>query len=180
MTTYSTTGKTNWWKEPIESVELIWIGLVVVWGLIMTFMMPYWHVVGKQNLSNESYKTKPEVYLKKAEAMVSEHTVRTIGQQELPVVAPPVGSDVYLVARLWEWWPALELKKGQSYRLHLSSLDWQHGFSLQPENINLQIVPGYETVVTITPTTSGELSVVCNEYCGIGHHNMIGKIFVTE
>ena len=39
--------------------------------------------------------------------------------------------------RLWQWWPILELEKGQSYRIHLSSVDWQHGFSLQPTNINI-------------------------------------------
>ena len=42
----------------------------------------------------------------------------------------------------------------------------------------MQIVPGYETVITITPDKTGEFSVVCNEYCGIGHHNMVGKIYV--
>ena len=40
----------------------------------------------------------------------------------------------------------LELEKDQTYRLHLSSLDWQHGFSLQPININLQVHPGYDMV----------------------------------
>ena len=59
-------------------------------------------------------------------------------------------------------------------------MDWQHGFSLQPTNINLQIVPGYEMVLEVTPDTSGEFGVVCNEYCGIGHHTMVGKIYVTE
>jgi cytochrome c oxidase subunit 2 len=44
----------------------------------------------------------------------------------------------------------LKLKKNQEYRLHLSSMDWQHGFSLQPDNINLQIVPGYDMVLKIT------------------------------
>ena len=85
---------------------------------------------------------------------------------------------MYLLGRLWEWYPILEFEKGKTYRLHISSMDWQHGFSLQPENINLQIVPGYETVITITPDKTGEFSVVCNEYCGIGHHNMVGKIYV--
>jgi cytochrome c oxidase subunit 2 len=74
----------------------------------------------------------------------------------------------------------LELERGKSYRLHLSSLDWQHGFSLQPTNINLQVQPGYDMVVTVTPPTAGEFGVVCNEFCGIGHHTMIGKIYVVE
>ena len=85
-----------------------------------------------------------------------------------------------MIARLWEWWPILELQKNQTYRLHLSSLDWQHGFSLQPVNINLQVHPGLEQIVTLTPTESGEFSVVCNEFCGVGHHTMVGRIRVVD
>jgi cytochrome c oxidase subunit 2 len=144
----------------------------------MTIMMPYWHVVGKQNLSNEAYRTTPEAFAKKTQAMVDQYTVRTETERQYPVVAPPAGSDIYLIARLWEWWPILELENGKSYRLHLTSMDWQHGFSLQPENINVQVVPGYEMVITITPNKTGAYTVVCNEYCGIGHHKMIGKIYV--
>jgi cytochrome c oxidase subunit 2 len=74
----------------------------------------------------------------------------------------------------------LELEKGQTYRLHLSSIDLQHGFSLQPLNINVQVHPGYDMVVTLTPTTSGEFGIVCNEYCGLGHHTMTGRIYVVD
>ena len=27
---------------------------------------------------------------------------------------------------------------------------------------------------------AGEFTVVCNEFCGIGHHQMLGKIYVKE
>ena len=94
------------------------------------------------------------------------------------VVAPPADSDIYMIARLWNFWPILQLEKGRTYRLHLTSMDYNHGFSLQPANINIQIVPGYEHVVTVTPNQSGTYSVVCNEYCGIGHHTMVGRIYV--
>ncbi len=167
-----------WWKEPIEGVEIFWIAIALVWAIVMFIMMPYWHIYGKQNLSNEAYRTTPEVYGKKVQAMVDQYTVRKVTARDVPVVAPPAGSDVYLLARLWEWYPVLELEKGQTYRLHLSSMDWQHGFSLQPENINMQVIPGYEMVLKITPNKSGEYSIVCNEYCGIGHHQMLGKIYV--
>ena len=167
-----------WWNEPIEAVELFWVAIALVWALVMFFMMPYWHIYGKQNLSSEAYRTTPEMFTKKVQAMVDQYTIRKETARDMPVVHPPAGADIYMLARLWEWYPALELEKGQSYRLHLSSVDWQHGFSLQPENINMQVLPGYEMVLKITPNKSGEYSVICNEYCGIGHHQMIGKIYV--
>jgi cytochrome c oxidase subunit 2 len=167
-----------WWKEPIAKIELVWIVVAFLWGVVMFGMMIYWHAEGEQNLSNEAYRTTPERFAEKANAMVEQYTVRE--EAGFPVVRPPPGSEVYLIARLWQWWPILELEKDQSYRLHISSMDWQHGFSLQPVNINLQIHPGYEMVLTVAPNQAGEFGVVCNEFCGIGHHTMIGKLYVVE
>ena len=169
-----------WWHEPIDRVEIVWVSIALLWCLFMFFMMPYWHVTGKQNVSNEAYKVRSEDFAKKAQEMVDKYTVRTETEQNIPVVAPPAGEDVFLIARLWQWWPILELQKDKSYRVHISSMDWQHGFSLQPENINLQILPGYDMVVTLTPNKTGDFSIVCNEFCGIGHHTMLGKIYVKE
>jgi cytochrome c oxidase subunit 2 len=59
-------------------------------------------------------------------------------------------------------------------------MDLQHGFSLQPTNINVQVHPGYELVMTVTPNEAGEFGVICNEFCGIGHHTMVGRIHVVE
>jgi len=167
-----------WWKEPIAGIELTWIIVAFLWGLVMFFMMIWWHAAGQQNLSNEAYRINGEDYAKRAQAFAEKYKVGERGG--VPVVQPPPGADVYVIARLWQWWPILQLEKGKSYRLHLASLDWQHGFSLQPVNINLQVHPGYELVTTITPKDKGEFTIVCNEYCGIGHHLMVGKLLVVE
>jgi cytochrome c oxidase subunit II len=167
-----------WYKHPIDRVEGTWIVIALTWCLIMFAMMVGWHIWGNQNLSTETYRTKPELFTAKAQAMVDKHTVRTETDEKTPVVAPPPGSDVYMLARLWSFWPILELEKDKTYRLHLTSMDYNHGFSLQPANINIQIVPGFEHVITVTPNQSGTFSVVCNEFCGIGHHRMVGRIYV--
>lgn len=169
-----------WWNEPLHRMEIIWISIAFLWGLVMFFAMIYWHIEGEQNLSNEAYRIDPVVFAEKAEAMVEQYQVGEEGDTGVPVAHPPPGSDIYMIARLWEWWPVLELEKDQSYRLHLSSMDWQHGFSLQPTNINIQVHPDYEMVLTITPNEAGDFFVVCNEFCGIGHHVMVGKIRVVD
>ena len=167
-----------WYKHPIDRVEGTWIAIALTWCLIMFFMMVGWHIWGKQNLSTETYRTTRELFTEKTQAMVDKYTVRTETDQKIPVVAPPAGADVFLIARLWDWWPILELEKGKSYPLHLTSMDFNHGFSLQPANINIQMVPGFEHVVTVTPNQSGTYSIVCNEFCGIGHHLMVSRLYV--
>ena len=178
MTSFLPPADRIWWKVPVGREELVWIAIALTWCLIMFFMMPYWHVYGKQNLSTEAYQTTPAKFGASVQAMIDKHKVDEING--IPVVEPPAGSDVYMLGRLWQWWPILELEKDKTYRLHISSMDWQHGLSIQPVNINLQIVPGYEMVLNITPDTAGEFGVVCNEYCGIGHHSMLGRIYVKE
>jgi cytochrome c oxidase subunit 2 len=170
----------NWWDVPVGRQEILWIGIALVWCMILFFMMPYWHMYGKQNISNEAYRVTPAKFQAKVDEMVKKYTVRTETAMKIPVVAPPEGEEIFLLSRLWSFYPMLELKKDVTYRMHLTSLDWNHGFSLQPVNINIQVVPGYVMVLNITPDKAGEYTIVCNEYCGIGHHTMLGKIWVKE
>jgi cytochrome c oxidase subunit 2 len=164
-----------WWKK-VHPTEKMWIGIALVWCLILFAMMPLWHLTGTQNPSFETYRTTAPDFQKKVDAFVEQ---RKVGEDKgQPVVAPKPGEDVYLLARMWSWYPVLKLQKNETYRLHLSSMDLLHGFSLFPLNLNFMVLPGYEYVLTITPTESGEVFAVCNEFCGIGHHNMVGKIIV--
>lgn len=167
----------DWFKAP-RGGERLWLGLALLWCLVLTLMMPYWHFKGKQNSTGEAYKVTPLDFSARVSKFVETNTV---GEEKgTPVVQGTPGGDVYLQAQMWRFYPVLKLKKGQSYRLHMSSLDLNHGFSLQPFNMNFQIVPGLDHVITVTPTMAGEYSVICNEFCGIGHHLMTGKIIVEE
>lgn len=165
----------NWFRAP-EGAEKLWIGLALVWCFIMSLMMPFWHFKGKQNSQGETYSVTADAFMARTEQFVQDNQVGEING--IPVVEPAPGSDVYLAARMWSWYPILKLRKGESYRVHMASLDLNHGFSLQPLNINFQVLPGYDHVITMTPTTAGEFVIVCNEFCGIGHDRMIGKIIV--
>lgn len=165
-----------WWK-PLGRLERSWLIIALVWCLFLTAMMPIWLFLGRQNVPATTYRVTPAQF----QALVTDFTQQyQVGTDKgIPIVAPPPG-DVYLLGRQWQWYPILQLKKGETYRLHVSSIDVQHGLSLQPVNLNFQILPGYDYVITLTPTSSGEFSIVCNEYCYIGHHLMVGKLLVTE
>ncbi|MFW5933793.1 MAG: cytochrome C oxidase subunit II, partial [Actinomycetota bacterium] len=112
------------------------------------------------------------------EDFVAEHKVDEVDGAD--VVEPPPGSDVYLHANRFAFRPVLKLQQGEEYRLLVSSTDVQHGLSLQPTNLNFQVLPGYLYVIRITPDEVGEFPIVCNEYCGLGHHVMTGLIVVDD
>ena len=164
------------WLQAPTGPERTWIALALSWCVVLTLAMPYWHFKGKQNSTGEATRVTPLQFMERVNRFVETNKVGDL--QGLPIVEPSPGGDAYLLARMWAWYPVLKLREGQTYRLHVSSSDLQHGFSLQPDNMNFQVLPGYDHVLTITPTRSGEYSILCNEYCGIGHHTMTGRILV--
>ena len=167
----------DWFRAP-QGAERMWVGIALAWCMVMTVAMPYWHFYGKQNSTGESYSVAPQAYATRVRQFIESHKVGD--QSGIPIVEPAPGGDAYLQAQMWMWMPILKLTKDQTYRLHISSMDLQHGFSLQPMNMNFQVLPGYDHVLTITPTQAGEYSIICNEFCGIGHHLMTGRILVTD
>ncbi len=176
-----------WWK-PLGKEEKIWLSIAIFWAVVMFFMMIVWGAAAKQDTPTETYRISTTQFTQLTNDFVQKYQAKDNGVpvtlNGVPVVRPPAGSDVYLLGRRYQWYPILELKKGQTYRVHLSSGDVQHGFSLQsadkPLNMNFQALPEYDYVITLTPSESGDFYIVCNEYCGLGHHLMTGKIIVKE
>ena len=166
-----------WWK-PVHKWEKRWIAIGFAWCMVLFAMMPLWHVFGGQNPTGERGTVTPEAFRERAEQFIADYQVDT--QEGLPVVAPPPGSDIYLMGMMWRWEPVLKLEKGAEYTLHISSMDINHGINIHPVNINLQIVPGYDYALPVVPREAGDFPLVCNEYCGVGHHLMVGKIIVED
>jgi cytochrome c oxidase subunit 2 len=167
----------RWWI-PAHKSEKVWFAIAFGWCMVLFAMMPLWHWKGGQNASGIRSRVEPAAFTARVDQFVADYQVAELNG--LPVVEPPPGGDVYLLGRMWSWYPVLKLRKGVEYTLHLSSIDVNHGFSLYPVNINFQVVPGYDYGLKIVPTEAGDFSVICNEFCGIGHHMMLGKVIVTN
>jgi cytochrome c oxidase subunit 2 len=166
-----------WWK-PAHRAERIWVVVAFAWCMVLFAMMPLWHLKGGQNPSGIRAKVQPAEFMARTQEFIAAYQV---GEEAgIPVVEPPAGSDIYLIGFQFQWRPILKLKRGAQYTLHLSSLDVNHGFSLSPINVNFQVVPGYDYGLRVTPTEAGDFRIICNEFCGIGHHLMLGKVIVED
>jgi cytochrome c oxidase subunit 2 len=75
---------------------------------------------------------------------------------------------------------AITLKKGEPVILRLTSADRVHGFMSRPLKIDTDIAAGKTTDVTVTPSSAGNFTVICDHYCGTGHGNMKMKVAVVE
>jgi len=169
--------KGNWWL-PAHRAEKTWVVIAFAWCMVLFAMMPLWHWKGGQNPSGIRRRVEPAAFYKRTLEFTNQYKVGD--DRGMPIVAPPPGSDVYLTAMSFQWTPILKLQKGKEYILHLSSLDVNHGFSLYPININFQVVPGYDYGLRITPNAAGDFRIICNEFCGIGHHMMVGRVIVED
>lgn len=167
----------NWWK-PAHQAEKVWVGIAFAWCMVLFATMPLWHWKGGQNPSGIRRRTTPAAFMTRTEEFIKQYRVGE--DRGIPVVAPPPGADVYLTAMAFQWRPILKLKKGAQYTLHLSSLDVNHGFSLFPINVNFQVVPGYDYGLRVTPNAAGDFRIMCDEFCGIGHHLMVGRVIVED
>lgn len=116
----------------------------------------------------------PAAYAEPPEAFAARVAAFAAGQ----AVVRPAPGDVPVLARRFEFSPALELKVGHTYRLHLSSVDGIHALAVNGTEIML--VPGEVRILDLSPDRPGPLEARCNEYCGLGHNRMRGSITVVE
>ncbi|PZA06954.1 MULTISPECIES: cupredoxin domain-containing protein [unclassified Meiothermus] len=109
-------------------------------------------------------------------------TVRTTSPFANPRVEQVGGEYVaYVQAFAFGYLPAeIKVKKGVKVTFYITSPDVQHGFYVEGTNINPQIIPGEVTKLEYVFKKAGTYRIVCNEYCGIGHAQMFGKIVVEE
>jgi cytochrome c oxidase subunit II len=88
---------------------------------------------------------------------------------------------INILAKQFEFIPnAIEVKRGQTVRLILTSQDVTHGFAIDAFKVNVTVEKGKETVVDFVPDKSGTYDYYCNVFCGIGHMGMRGKLTVID
>jgi len=86
-----------------------------------------------------------------------------------------------MVARMWAFDPPeVRVPPGAEVDLYLSALDVTHGVYIEKTNVNLMAVPGAVNAARVRFDKEGEYSVICHEYCGVAHQNMMGKIIVSR
>lgn len=96
----------------------------------------------------------------------------------------PLGEKHYQlhsIARMWSFEPAeLEIPAGSQLDIYLTSADVTHGFQVEKKNVNMMAVPGQITFASVSfdEDEVGTYAIICHEYCGLFHHNMVATIRV--
>jgi cytochrome c oxidase subunit 2 len=165
------------WSTKLPRDERVFTWLILVVGVLMAAFSIGWLYFGDQNVPTTSETTTTEAWSKKVAAWAGTHT-----DARGRAVVPP-GEDGYVQAFRYGFYPeTIVIKAGQPTTLWISSVDVLHGYSITGggQNLNLEIAPRHAFAATFTPDKPGTYLVVCNEYCGLQHHQMKGRIVVEE
>ncbi len=62
----------------------------------------------------------------------------------------------------------------------LRSKDVLHDFAVAQFRVKMDLVPGMNTFLWLTPTKTGRFEILCEELCGMAHYTMRGAVIVEE
>ncbi|MEZ3162588.1 cytochrome c oxidase subunit II [Halorubrum sp. RMP-47] len=87
----------------------------------------------------------------------------------------------YVVAYQFGFQPdPIVVPENSTVTFYVTSRDVIHGFEVAGTNANTMVVPGEVSEITVETDEPQEYGLICNEYCGAGHHVMEGKVNVVS
>lgn len=96
----------------------------------------------------------------------------------VPQVVTATGFQWY-----WDLGGPKSVVAGQPVEFQITSADVNHGLGIYDANTRLlaqaQAMPGYVNRLRYTFEKPGKYRLMCLEYCGLAHHDMISEIEVT-
>ncbi len=109
------------------------------------------------------------------------HLTKEFAEDNLGVKTDPDGSImVRLVAARYGFYPQhIVVPADTPVTFRLASADVLHGVHAPYTNFSTMIVPGYVSEVHTVFPRPGDYSMLCNEYCGLGHDHMWSRLTVV-
>jgi len=154
-----------------DPLERTWVWISLALAVVMGVMLGYFAVAN--NLHPPS----------NVETIDSSrlHLSEEFAEDNLGVKTNPDGSvRVTLVAARYGFYPPrIEVPVDTPVTFRLASADVLHGVHVPNTNMTTMVVPGYIAEVTTTFPRTGEYSLLCNEYCGLGHDSMWSRLVIV-
>jgi cytochrome c oxidase subunit 2 len=155
----------------IHSYEKIWLAASVLLILFLLGSVTYGAVGPGVAMVSDTEPAIDAGALDEDERF-SEPRVEQVGENEY---------EVYVVARQFGFQPdPIVVPANSTVTFYVTSADVIHGFEVAGTNANTMVVPGEVSEITVETDDPAEYGIVCNEYCGAGHHAMEGKLNVVS
>jgi cytochrome c oxidase subunit 2 len=87
--------------------------------------------------------------------------------------------EAVIIGQVWLFRPdEIRVPVDAEITFTATTADVIHSLYIPGTGVNMTLVPGQITRDTYRFEEPGEYLMVCNEYCGVGHHTMYGKVIV--
>ncbi len=152
----------------IERWERRWLGIASSMSLIFVILIAGNLAIEGQNVAQLKQRAS-------LDEVLSSDIFSNPGVTEIA----PNKYRVAVLAQTFSFNPnEIRLPVGATAEFYVTSKDVLHGFQVAKTNTNMEVIPGEVAYSTHSFDQVGEYWVTCNEYCGIGHQNMLAKIII--
>ncbi len=161
--------------EAIARWERRWLNAAGLLLVLFVILVAYTLATEGGHIAQRSARTTPE-------ALTSLELFENPGVEVTSFRAgEPLQVTATVIAQAWNFVPAeLVIPAGAEVTFYLTSRDVLHAFQVENTTINAELIPGEIATLHYTFDEPGVYRTTCNEYCGFGHHNMMGTIRVLR
>ena len=155
----------------IEAYEKFWLWIASAMAVVMMLILGFYAV--ESNIHPPSnVETIDSTRL---------HLSEEFSEDNIGVRENDDGSiRVTLIAARYGFYPQeIEVPANTPVTFRIASADVLHGVHVPYTNMATMVVPGYVSEVHTSFPKPGEYSLLCNEYCGLGHDHMWSRMTVV-
>jgi cytochrome c oxidase subunit 2 len=157
--------------EKINQYEFLWISFFLLMSIGHVVLIAYSLALEGPHIATQVTRAKPAELLQEG----------IFANPGVTYLERPNRAEVVGVAQAFAFSPAeIVLEKDVETTFYLTARDVIHGYHVQGSNINAELIPGEVSTFQYTFNRTGEFRLACNQYCGIGHQNMLAKIIVVD
>jgi len=155
----------------IHAYEKLWLAASIVLILLLIGSVTYGAVGPGVAMVSDSEQPIDAGALDEDDRF-AEPRVEQVGENEY---------EAYVVAYQYGFDPdPIVVPEDSTVTFFVTAEDVIHGFQVVETNANTMVVPGEVAEITVEVDEQGEYGIICNEYCGPGHHVMEGKLEVVS
>ena len=167
------------------------IFFLIIVGAMVFFVIKYRHRTDEDLVSEVDHSFRLELFWTAIPTLIV-IALFVVGYRGYihAFVAPAEALEIQGVGEKWRWtftYPNgvttlndLKVPKGKPVRVVLSSKDVLHSFFIPEFRVKHDAVPGAYNTVWFEATELGKTVLLCTEYCGAGHSDMLASVEVLE
>lgn len=167
--------------------EIAWYITVILIGLLaMVFLRVLWTSntqAAYEDVARRAYSFRGKLFGLVIVAGVVITIVTLVPWPHSSFAAAGKAQVVDVTGSQWHWeLSKSELRAGQPVEFRVTSKDVNHGFAIYDKDMHMlaqvQAMPGYTNVLRHTFAKPGVYQILCLEYCGVAHHDMLATLTI--